>query len=527
MTLSELRNGATRVSPLRVLLAAFLLLAPQAAFAHAKLLRSEPNAKSSLPRPPQAVELWFSEELEAGFNTIEVKDERGSRFNRGEVTLGEGGRKARVELHDLPAGNYTVEWKALSSDEHTLRGKFTFTVAASAPATTATGATQPPQDMHAGMREQATPAPAGGRDATAIEGVGGEEGSALNATDSLVRWLGYLAMMTLLGGFASRLFVLGPALREARADGPETAGQASGAASGRSVLLFRVSIAALILSLLTALVLQSSAVHSVGLGEALSPSRLGGVIVVTGYGKSWLVQAAASAVLLIIIALFGRAVSRDPEGEHKGLWWAGLAASALLVAGPSLTGHAAVAAKHFRLAAVSDWLHLVAGGVWVGGLFHLALTLPRALAGFDGEQRARALGRVISLFTRMVLPSVAVLTLAGIYNAYAHLGGVRALWVTPYGLTLAAKLALVLVMLVLGALNGFRFGPRTRRFNGDEAGRAGVERGFGRSVKVEAALGVLVLLISAFLVFISPGRNHESMSAGGKGQPPVAVTRAN
>jgi methionine-rich copper-binding protein CopC len=104
MTLSELRNGATRVTPLLVLLAALLLLAPQAAFAHAKLLRSEPKAKSSLPRPPQAVELWFSEELEAGFNTIEVKDERSSRFDRGEVTLGEGGKMARVDGGRLTGG---------------------------------------------------------------------------------------------------------------------------------------------------------------------------------------------------------------------------------------------------------------------------------------------------------------------------------------------------------------------------------------------------------------------------------------
>jgi copper transport protein len=526
MTLSELRNGATRVTPLLVLLAAFLLLTPQAAFAHAKLLRSEPKAQSNLSRSPQTVELWFSAELEGGFNTIEVKDERGSRFDRGEVTLGEGGKMARVELQNLTAGNYTVEWKALSSDELTIRGKFTFTVVASS-SPTATETTMPPQDPHAGTREQATPAPAGGQGAAVTEDAAGDEGSALTATDSLVRWLGYLAMMTLLGGFASRLFVLGPALRHARAGDPETSGQASAAASRRSVLLFRVSIVALILSILTALVFQSAAVHGVGLGEAMSPSRLGGVIAGTGYGKSWLVQAAASAALLIVVALLGRAVGRDPEGEHKGLWWAGLAASTLLMAGPSLTGHAAVAAKHFRLAAVSDWLHLVAGGIWVGGLFHLALTLPRALNRFDGERRAHFLGRVISSFTRMVLPSVAVLALAGVYNAYTHLGGIRALWATPYGMTLMAKLVLVLAMLFLGALNGFRFGPRTRRLSGDEAGRVGVDRGFGRSVKIEAALGALVLLISAFLVFISPGRNHESMGAGGKSQTPAEVTRMN
>lgn len=43
-------------------------------------------------------------------------------------------------------------------------------------------------------------------------------------------------------------------------------------------------------------------------------------------------------------------------------------------------------------------------------------------------------------------------------------------------------------------------------------------RGFSRSVKVEAALGALVLLVTAFLVFVSPGRNHEAMKAAGSEQ---------
>jgi copper transport protein len=514
MTLSGLHKGAARCAAWLLLLAGFLLPAPQSAFAHAKLLRSEPKADSKLPQPPKAVELWFSEELEVGFNAIEVKDAQGNRVYRGEVTLAEGGKKAQVELQDLPAGAYTVEWKALSSDGHTLRGKFAFTVEASA----APAAAEATPTTPAGGQQQATPVQLGGQVGAPTEGAAGEEGSAVTATDSLVRWLGYLAMMTLLGGFASLLFVLGPALREAGDGDPDITGNAVSAASRRSLQLFWLSIAALAVSLLLALVFQSAAVHGVGIGEALAPSRLGRVIAGTGYGTSWLIQTAGAAALVLVVALLGRTVRRDPEVEHKGLWTAGLAASALLMLGPSLTGHAAVAVKHFPLATVSDWLHLAAGGMWVGGLFHLALTLPPALGRLEGGLRTRALSRVITLFTKLALPSVAVLAFAGVYNAYAHLGSLRALWATPYGRTLSAKVLLVLAMLILGWLNGYRFGTsagRLARDEGDEAGRAEVERGFGRSVKVEATLGVLVLLVTAFLVFVSPGRNHPAMDAAG------------
>ena len=62
----------------------------------------------------------------------------------------------------------------------------------------------------------------------------------------------------------------------------------------------------------------------------------------------------------------------------------------------------------------------------------------------------------------------------------------------------------------LGALNEFRLGPRANRLAaaGGETGDAEVERGFIRSVKVEALLGVLVLFATAALVFNTPARSH-------------------
>lgn len=505
--------------------AAALLAAPRTTHAHAKLLRSEPKPGSSLPWPPKAIELWFSTELEAGFNSIEVKDSTGNRFDRGEVTLGEGVKKASVELRDLPAGSYTVEWKALSADEHAIRGKFTFTVEASAAPASGEAATSPPIPP-AAAQQQATPPTQERQGGAGLGDLAGEEVSTVTAADSLVRWLGYLAMMALAGGFASWLFVLGPALRSDRDEGGsrEEGLGAVGVAARRSLTLFRVSVAALILSTLLALVFQSAAVYGVGLSSAFAPWRLAGIIADTGYGKSWLVQAAGAAALLAVVLLLGRAVGRDPGGGPKGLWVAGLAASAMLMLGPGLTGHAAVAAKHYGLAIFSDWLHLIAGSFWVGGLFHLALALPAALSRLAPGRRAEALGRVIPLFTKVAVPAVALLLLAGLYNTWLQLGGWGALWGTAYGRTLLVKLLLVLAMLALGAVNNFNFGRRVKRDAGGDGGPGrDTGRGFARSLRVEAALGGLVLLATAFLVFTTPGRHHATENSPAEGERPAAV----
>ena len=505
-------RGAARGWALAGLLLLLLLLtAPASVYAHAKFLRSRPSSGAKLDSPPRLVELWFSAEVSQGVSSVEVTDSGGRRVDRGEVTFAEGGRKAQVELGELSAGVYNVVWRVVSKDEHTIRGKFAFKVEAAA---AAEAAPTPPPGPAAGVQPGPAPPPAaqGGEPSDATSAAGE---STITWLDNLVRWLAYVAMMTLFGGFATRLFVLGPALGGARGKGGRPDDEALGAGAIRVVRLLRVGAAVLLPALLAALAMQSSSVHGVGFAEALSPALLGVVVTKTGFGTAWLVTTIAAAAVAVIAFLLGRQTGGPHASGGTGLWWAGFLASAVMFVGPSLTGHAIAAAGQHHFAVVSDWLHLAAGGLWVGGLFHLALSVPAALARLSGAERARSVGRVISRFTRVAVPGVAVVALAGLYSSWIHLGSFGALWGTAYGRTLLAKLLLVAVMLVLGAVNGFRYGPRAGRLAGadDEGARGAVERGFLRSVRLEATLGVLVLLAAAVLVFVTPGRN-DAMEAG-------------
>lgn len=487
-----------------------LSFAHTTALAHAKLVRSEPKANAKLQQRPKLVELWFNEELEPNLNTIEVKDGQGQRVDKGAVTLAEGNKKAQVELGELTSGTYTVDWKAVSEDEHTIRGKFVFAVEAPAEAATPAPAQAAAAQTPAAPKAAQSPAP------QASPSQPGGWADDVSMTQTVVRWLSYLAMMTLFGGFAFRLLVLAPALRLATAGAAE--GSEAGAASERRALaLSWASVALLALTTLVALALQASAVYDKPFGEALSPALLGRVITETGYGGSWLLQALSAVAISVILFLLRGRVGRGSSGEHSALWWAGLAASAALLVAPSWTGHATAAIRHFRLAVFSDWLHLLAGGFWVGGLFHLALTWPPALRLLDARQRASALRYVIRLFTRVAVPSVALLFLAGLYNTWAHVPSLGAFWMTPYGVVLSLKLLLVLLMLVLGGLNNFHYGKKATLLEKAEGGDPeagdldGTGRGFSRSVVLEAGLGVLVLLVTAVLVFMTPSRNHPAM----------------
>jgi copper transport protein len=478
-------------------IAALLLLAfmPVLASAHAKLLRSQPKAKETVSPPPKLIELWFTEELEPGLNTIEVKDQQGNRVDRGQVTLLEGNKKAQTELGDLKPGVYTVVWKSLSADQHAIRGRFTFTVA------TSTAQASPPPGT-AQVQTTSTPMP----EMSPEE----DQGEQISSLQVLVRWLSYLAMMTLFGGFAFRLLVLAPSLRRAL-DGEERS-KAVGASERGAVTFSWISVVMLAVTSVIALVLQASAVFDSSLTQSLSPSILMRVLA-TGYGGSWILQIVSLVVIGVILLLLTRRVKRQTAGEHSALWWVGLLAGAALLVAPSWTGHAVASAKDFRLAVFTDWLHLLAGGFWVGGLLHLALTLPAGLSVVSKTQRVIAVYHFIKRFTRIAIPSVVLLVLAGLYNTWAHVPNLRSLWITPYGKTLSLKLAFVGVMLLLGGINNLHFGKRAARLlkaqkDVDGAERAKVERGFRRSVALEAGLGVVVLLVTAVLVFLTPARNH-------------------
>jgi copper transport protein len=499
------------VLPTRLVLSllAGLVLAclPTAALAHAKLDRSQPKANETISVAPKLVELWFSEALESGLNTIEVKDQTGKRVDRGEVVLAEGNKMAQVELGDLSPGVYTVVWKALSADQHAMRGSFTFTLAASSPAsgTVTPNANQSPTSAAAGAphSEDQMPLMSGAEDST----------DSIRWGQTLVRWVSYISMMLLFGGFAFRSFVLIPALRRAT-DGAERI-EAGKAGVGRILQLLWLGAILLAVTSVVALVLQASDVFDKSFLGAISPSVLAQVLG-TGYGPSWILQLGALTAITLILLLLTRGLKRHPEGKQTVLWWAGLVAGAALLIAPSWTGHAMVSVNHFRLAVLSDWLHLLAGGFWVGGLAHLALASSAALSKLSDRNRSVALHHLIRSFTRTAMPSVALLVLAGLYNTWAHVPSLRALWVTPYGQALLVKLSLVLLMLALGAINNYHFGKRAARLAQEEE-RAGknrgvpVERSFYRSVAFEASLGLVVLLVTAVLVFLTPARNHPAM----------------
>ena len=111
-------------------LSAAILLLPEAALAHSGLVRSSPQAGSTVESAPKEVVLSFSETLEPVFSAIDVRDAKGEAVHAGKASVDPEKRtQMRIGLKALPPGTYKVIWRVLSVDTHRSQGSFTFRVA--------------------------------------------------------------------------------------------------------------------------------------------------------------------------------------------------------------------------------------------------------------------------------------------------------------------------------------------------------------------------------------------------------------
>jgi copper resistance protein C len=112
-----------------LLIASFAVLAATPAHAHAFLDHASPAVGRTVATAPPSVTIWFTQELEPAFSSIEVQDQAGARFDAGDAKVdAKDPTILRVSLKPLPPGKYKVSWRVVSVDTHATEGTFAFTV---------------------------------------------------------------------------------------------------------------------------------------------------------------------------------------------------------------------------------------------------------------------------------------------------------------------------------------------------------------------------------------------------------------
>ena len=125
---SLLRVPALLAAMLMVVLMATLGSASTAS-AHDELVSSNPESGASVEALPAAVELTFSSVPSGIGSEVEILDADGENWAEGDVSIVDRVASQPVRA-SAPAGEYTVNWRVVSSDSHPIEGSFAFTAAA-------------------------------------------------------------------------------------------------------------------------------------------------------------------------------------------------------------------------------------------------------------------------------------------------------------------------------------------------------------------------------------------------------------
>ena len=286
----------------------------------------------------------------------------------------------------------------------------------------------------------------------------------------------------LLLSFGTAVFaaqVTPKALRRASADLAVLAGT-------RLHRLLRLGLTGAVVALMAWLVLQTADLAGAATPRAVlaaTPAVIGETL----FGRVLIAQLAAVALALVLL---GR------KAVRPGWWIADLTGAAVALQ----AGHSHALAIHgVGALLLSDVVHLIAAGAWLGGLPALLLLVVLAPPPI-GAAAAR-------WFTPLGKACVVAMIASAAFQFWDLIGGLPGLIGTGYGWAAASKILLLIVLLGFAAANRYRFAPAL--LQGEQADHA--NRVLIRSIAVQTGVGLLAVLAAATLSQLPPAIHEQPL----------------
>ena len=451
---------------------------PSVTIAHGELESSRPRANSVLTSAPDQVVIHMTEAADPVFSKIKVFNSDGDRMDLEDTHLVDPETLAVTLLH-LDPGTYTVAWQVTSiSDSHRTSDVFRFTVSGGGRLFLGTGA----GTLERGIDTRPTGA------------------------NTLGRWTELVGLALVGGGIGTMMLVWRSVLM--------------GAPPGlrarimrRHRLLVRAGVIAIAVGLVADILVQASTQTH---GSESLLSVLGDLLLRTSYGLLFWTRLVP---LLVLGTLWYRYVKSDVQ-PGRLILVASLALLGFVMLGRSLGSHASAADGNILAFSVaSDFIHLAAACVWIGGLVALlsAVNVMKSLG-------SPIIGLAVARFSNVAILSVSIIGLTGLYNAWFEVRTLGALLTTSYGQVLSVKTGFMLLLLFLAAVNLFGFRRKLSRastansietFDRDS-------RRFGLVVRGEITLALVVFAMTALLAHL-PLARESAARADRASEAPMAM----
>ncbi|MGJ3240364.1 MAG: copper resistance CopC/CopD family protein [Anaerolineae bacterium] len=474
------------------LITLLMLVLTTSTSAHGYIVRSIPEDRSTLERPPSRLQYWFSEALEPEFSSINLRNDRGDILASGGVSETDRTLLTLTVPQDVGEGAYIVELRpAFASDGHVVGESRVFFV---------------------------------GQEVSGIVGQSASD----QALPLEAVWKALLlnTSYVLFGTAMLYSFVLVPVWGSDRY--PQ--GLLPPRVMRRLNLIMFGGIFFAGYANIIALMQQTMVFFGTSLDNVLSGNLWNVVRIGSRFGDVWNFR---MVILVLVLVMHSASLYYRQKFPRvvRSFWTANTYLLALLLGAQAVNSHAAGSLVMPWNAILIHWLHALSVAFWVGGVIALTLVLPVALAPYEGETRWQALRPVMRRFSRYVVGAVLLVISSGIYSASNWFFSADDL-LSSYGSALGYKLLMGMILLWVGALHHIALNPQWLK---RVPLRAWVERArsFGGTMRLETVLAIITVSAAAWLsatpvpepAFLT--ENNETLSENRRvGQYEVQMTLA-
>ncbi|MCI0560675.1 MAG: copper resistance protein CopC [Nitrososphaera sp.] len=425
----------------------------QSSFAHPVYLDSTPRAFQSVRASPPEVNVFFSEAIELDYSRISVLGPDGSRVDTNDPHNVEGDTASiGVSLQPgLPEGEYTVTTRVLSAvDGHVIEETFIFGIGTA------------PIEGSADGTELLSP----GYSASRFPGMIGQVMAVGAAFGALWLWKPI-----------SKVPWLASTILETRAS------------IDKKMMKIIIVGAGLVLASGVAMIIVQAISIDASVQQAIA----------TKFGNVWITRMLQSSILMGIAVAVYRRVSKNNVSPTKAELYAILIIGLAVLVTSSLIAHAA--ATEQTTAMVLDFFHNAAASIWIGGLILLGFAaVPKLLAIKDQRTRSAAISLLIPRFSMIVVTLLGIAVITGPILLFTLESDLSLTLASLYGQILVVKLTLAGIMVGMGAYSQFIVQKKvvTVMTGGSQVDSPGI-RNFGKMLKVEAGVGVALLLMVSLM----------------------------
>ncbi len=456
----RVRRALVRVARLVLLVVAILIGSASAASAHNNLERSDPPNGGLAAVGRTDLTLWFGEPVDARTSSFTVRRTDPSPTTvRTTVVLEENGFAVRLTTPPLQRGTYSVEWAVLGDDGHPTHGTVAFG-AGVRPDGAAAQVDAPPSPWNVGLR---------------LADLGG--------------------MLLAIGAVAVSGRVLG------------ALGETGWALRPRMLRLGAVAATVSVAAAVATPVLRAGEqVGPTGRGDGAWPAAVGDLLLGSTWGTLWLLRIVAGAIACVALWRCGRDARRTAVTDSTGRRPRPLVvAAAALVASAGLdawAGHAATLPARTTVAVAAGTLHVLAAGVWAGGLL-LVLVGLRPVARLDAATRRAQVLAALRAYSPVAALAAGVLAATGLYLTGRHVQSLSTVSASTYGTAVVAKSLLLVAALGIAAYNTLVVNPALAdRLLGRRVGWRPQRRRLATTATVEAAVLVTAVAVAALMTTV-------------------------